>query len=442
VGASGCGESRAPAERPAEAPVSVRVAAVRLEGVPVTIDAVGTVRARVSTVIASTVQGLVTEVRVREGARVAKGDLLVRIEGAEASAGLARAEAGRQGALHARDEAVQGRAEARSGEAAARAALAEALSARETLERVVEEAIAGRAAAASQATLAQSTLARYRQMYEAKALAPQEYDEVVARERTARGELERADARVAAARAALGQQQGRIAQAGALVDAARIRGQAQESRIEVAAARVREAEAEVARARTQQGYTRILAPGPGLVVERLVEVGELAAPGRPLLRLDDPSGYRLEIALASTEAVRVGMGQAVEVRVDELGGQALAGTVDEIVPAADPATRTVTVKVALPAAVAGLRSGLYGRARFVTGRTESLLVPAAAVLERGQLTALFVVDRERVARLRLVTLGRRHGDRVEVLSGLAAGEEVALDGLDRLVDGSRVTVAS
>jgi len=424
--------------------VPVKVAAARLEPVPLAIEATGTVRARVSTVIASTVQGFVAEVRVREGARVVAGDLLVRLQDAEAGAGLARAEAARQAAIHARDEAVQGRGEARSGEAAARAALAESRSALDALDRAVDEAVAGRAAAESQATLAQSTLARYRQMYEAQALAPQEYDEVVARERTARVELERASARVALARATLAQQRGRIAQAEAMAESAGIRVRTQESRIEAASARVREAEADVARARTQQGYTRIVAPGPGLVVEKLVEVGELAAPGKPLLRLDDPSGYRLEVALASTEAGKVTPGQAAEVRVDGLGDRTLAGTVDEIVPAADPATRTVTVKIALPAGAggAGLRSGLFGRARLMAGRAESLLVPVAAVVERGQLTNVFVVDRDRVARLRLVTLGRRHGDRVEVLSGLAPDEEVAVEGLDRLADGARVAVAS
>lgn len=111
----------------------------------------------------------------------------------------------------------------------------------------------------------------------------------------------------------------------------------------------------------------------------------------------------------------------------------------EIVPAADPASRTVTVKLDLPPAPA-MRSGLYGRARFALGRAEVLLVPARAVVERGQLTTVFVVGDDQRARLRLVTVGRRRGELVEALAGLAANERVAAEGVEGLKDGQRVEV--
>jgi multidrug efflux pump subunit AcrA (membrane-fusion protein) len=79
--------------------------------------------------------------------------------------------------------------------------------------------------------------------------------------------------------------------------------------------------------------------------------------------------------------------------------------------------------------------------RVPIGEAQALLAPAAAVAERGQLTSVYVVDGGGVARLRLVTLGRRLGERVEVLSGLAAGEPVVVEGVARLRDGIRVTVA-
>jgi RND family efflux transporter MFP subunit len=202
-------------------------------------------------------------------------------------------------------------------------------------------------------------------------------------------------------------------------------------------ARIREAEAESRRARVELGHTRIVAPGPGVVVERTVEVGELATPGRALLRVDDPSGYRLEVPLASEQAARIPPGHPVEVRVDALGDGRLLGRVGEIVPEADPATRTVMVKVDLPPSP-GLRSGLYGTARVELGRAERLRVPAGAVVERGQLSGVYVVDEHRVARWRLVTLGGRRDDRVEVLSGLAPGDAVVVDGVSRMADGTRV----
>lgn len=420
----GCGETKAPAERSAEAPpVPVRVATARPEPVPLEAEAVGTVRARTTTVIASNVRGYVVEVRVREGMRVAAGDLLIRLAGEDAAAQLAHAEASAQAAGHARDEATQALAEARAGEAEAQGAL-------EAARRAIDEAAAGTAAAEAQAALAQTTLARYRQMFEERALSRQEYDEVVARERTVRAELDRA-------RAALGQRQSRLAQAESALQAAGMRVQGLQSRIQGAEARIREAEAEVRRARVQLAYTQITAPGPALVVEKLVEVGELAPPGKPLLRLDDPSGYRLEAQLPSGHADRARVGQPAAVRVDDLGERVLQGRVTEIIPTADPTTRTVTVKIDLPA-TEGLRSGLYGKARFVIGQVESLRVPVAAVVERGQLTGVFVVDAERVARLRLVTLGRRDDRRVEILSGLSPGERVVVEGVERVADGRRV----
>jgi RND family efflux transporter MFP subunit len=200
-------------------------------------------------------------------------------------------------------------------------------------------------------------------------------------------------------------------------------------RIDAAAAELRTAEIAL-------GDTRIAAPATGVVVDRRVEPGDLAVPGQPLLVLDDPRVYRLEALVGESAVGRVGLGQRVPVVLDAIG-RTLEGRVAEIIPAADPASRTVTVKLDLPAAP-GLRSGLFGRARFPAGERQALLVPIAALVERGQLTAVYVVDDERVARLRLVTSGARRADRVEILSGLEAGERVVVEGASRLTDGARV----
>jgi RND family efflux transporter MFP subunit len=167
-----------------------------------------------------------------------------------------------------------------------------------------------------------------------------------------------------------------------------------------------------------------------------VEPGDLAVPGQPLLVLDDPRAYRLEALVGESAVGRVRLGQTVPVVVDSLG-RPLEGRVAEIIPAADPASRTVTVKLDLPADP-GLRSGLFGRARFPAGERQALLVPASALVERGQLTAAYVVDGHDIARLRLVTAGARHADRVEILSGLEAGERLVVEGAPRVSDGSRV----
>jgi multidrug efflux system membrane fusion protein len=135
----------------------------------------------------------------------------------------------------------------------------------------------------------------------------------------------------------------------------------------------------------------------------------------------------------------------VQVQIDALGQQELAGTVVEIVPAADPASRTYLVKISI--ALPGgnqqiIRSGLYGKARFITGQMQAMTIPRKAVVESGQLTSVFVVDQSGFARMRLVKTGKTYADRIEVLSGLKEGEQIVVDGVAAVNDGSRVREAA
>jgi len=112
-------------------------------------------------------------------------------------------------------------------------------------------------------------------------------------------------------------------------------------------------------------------------------------------------------------------------------------TVGEIVPAADPSTRTVQVRLDLPASPQ-LRSGLFGRAWIPVGRRSVLHVPQAAVIERGQLQGVYVVGQDGIARFRLIRTGAAHQGAVEVLSGLTPGEQVIVAGLEQVKDGARI----
>jgi multidrug efflux system membrane fusion protein len=126
----------------------------------------------------------------------------------------------------------------------------------------------------------------------------------------------------------------------------------------------------------------------------------------------------------------------VPVVIDALA-RSFDGRVAEIIPAADPTTRTVTVKLDL-AGASGLRSGLFGRAWFPADERVGLRVAASALMVRGQLVGVYVVDAQGVARLRLVTAGERRAGRVEILSGLAAGERIVVEGVERVSDGTRI----
>jgi multidrug efflux system membrane fusion protein len=118
----------------------------------------------------------------------------------------------------------------------------------------------------------------------------------------------------------------------------------------------------------------------------------------------------------------------------------LNGQVSEIVPAADAASRSFTLKIDLPAAASqmGARSGMFGRARFAITQQRVLLVPQEAVVQRGQMTTLFVVDESGIAQLRLIKTGKSYAGRIAVLTGLSEGERIVADGVAGVREGNRV----
>ncbi len=201
---------------------------------------------------------------------------------------------------------------------------------------------------------------------------------------------------------------------------------------DAADARYRRAKGEVAEARAMIGYTEVLAPFDAVVTRKWVEVGDQATPGKPLISLEDPSALELEADVPEGIGSAIHPGARLTCRVEGVAGD-LAGTVGEIAPAADPASRTLRVKLRLPQQ-AGLKSGQFARLAVPIGESRSLRVPASAVVLRGQLEIVFAVA-DRRAQMRLVKTGARVGDEVEVLSGLVAGDRVATDGAAGLIDG-------
>jgi RND family efflux transporter MFP subunit len=188
----------------------------------------------------------------------------------------------------------------------------------------------------------------------------------------------------------------------------------------------------------QLSYTVVKAPFDGVITEKKVEAGELASPGQPLLRMEDPRQLRLEATVAEGDLKSVSRGDRIPVTIDALGGQVLTGVVSQILPAGDPQTHTFTVKVDLPS-TPGLKSGMFGRLRLDKGTSETILLPASALVERGELTSIFVVGSDQTARLRWIKAGRRFDKQVEILSGVNVGERVLLEGA-RGADGALVTI--
>lgn len=174
-------------------------------------------------------------------------------------------------------------------------------------------------------------------------------------------------------------------------------------------------------------YTRILAPEDGIVLKRFVEPGDLALPGKPLVALRTSGALRLEAHVREGLITRVMPGASLEVDIDTLDLQ-VAASVEEIVPYADPSSRTFLVKAALPP-VEGLYPGMFGKLRIPVGRQRIVTVPASAVRRVGQLELVQVKVGDDW-QTRHVKTGARLGDAVEVLSGLDGTETIGWEVAD------------
>lgn len=207
-----------------------------------------------------------------------------------------------------------------------------------------------------------------------------------------------------------------------------------EARKRQMAARGQQAQSQQDSAQTVLSYSQIVSPMDGMVTARLVDPGTLVMPGAPIFTVEDTAHYRLEASVPEELVPKVRQSQQVPVWTEHAQ---VTGSVTEIVPAADPGSRTFLVKLALPA-TCSCRSGEYGKAAFPLGERKALAVSRSAVVERGQLEGVYVVDSHGTAEYRLVKTGKSFGDRVEILSGVSGGEQVATSLLDRLSDGVHV----
>jgi membrane fusion protein (multidrug efflux system) len=195
----------------------------------------------------------------------------------------------------------------------------------------------------------------------------------------------------------------------------------------VAEALVGRAKEVISRLAIQLTHTRITASGSGLVADRFVDPGDLATPGKPLLVVYDPADLELHVNVPESLAPGLAISQPLTVRIDAAGLVA-KGTVREIVPQAQQASRSVLVKVTLPPGPSGkpLLPGMFGRVEIPVGSADRLWVPRAAVRQVGQLDLVEVAGPDGSLTRRFVRVGQETNGKVEVLSGLAAGERVAL----------------
>jgi len=199
----------------------------------------------------------------------------------------------------------------------------------------------------------------------------------------------------------------------------------------------RVAEAAHREATTMLSYTKITAPFDGVVTAKIGNVGDLATPGTPLLRLEDNKLLQVVTSVPETLVLQIQPGDILNVHIPSARLN-LQGAVAEIAPAADPLSRTATVKINIDEAQQ-LRSGQFARVVIPGARKDTLFIPSAAVDTFGQMEKVFVILENR-AYLRLVRTGAVVGDQVEVLAGLEPGEEIVSSKTTTLHDGQAVNV--
>ena len=179
----------------------------------------------------------------------------------------------------------------------------------------------------------------------------------------------------------------------------------------------------VSEARTLLDYATIRSPIDGIVIDKKVEIGDTSTPGQVLVTLYDPTRMQLVASVRESLTQRLSVGQAIRVRIDALD-KTCEGRISEIVPEAESASRTFSVKVTGPCPP-GMYSGMFGRLLIPLQDETILVIPQAAVRRVGQLNLVDVGDGD-LLRRRAVQLGRTIEDDVEILSGLREGERVAL----------------
>jgi RND family efflux transporter MFP subunit len=203
-----------------------------------------------------------------------------------------------------------------------------------------------------------------------------------------------------------------------------------ETQHKAAEAQARASIAQAGVASTQSTFSTLLAPYTGVVASVSAEVGDMASPGTPLVTIYDPTELRVVAQVPESYAKLVASGKPVLVTIP--GGTGEPRVVDTarvvMLPTANPATHTREIRLTLPSAQ-GVSPGMFARARFplVVAGAPRITVPASAVVRRPEFAAVYVVDASGRAQLRQVRLGRESGDTVEVASGLAPGDRIAVD---------------
>lgn len=369
----------------------------------------GTVEADQSSTLSTRVPGAIQEVLVEEGDRVEKGDLIAKIDSRDLKAQSNQAQA----------NISQAEASVNS----ARSAYISAQSQKNQAQARVQEAQGKLQEAEAQLADAQLHQRRMKMLYENGAVSESRLDE--------------ANTRLATAEARIDQIQANIEQAKSQVEQARSQMEQSQSNIEQSQARVEEASASLEQNLANLDYGEIKAPFNGFVTQEHAQAGTMAGEGQPIITLETVDDLEFRVSIPESLLRQIAVGETIPVEIGAIGRE-IEGKVKQIVPTADPRSRSFTAKISLPPDEQVI-SGMFGRLALSTQETGGLRVPQSSVVEQLGLTGVYrVVDQQ--AKFTPVTLGSEKANEVEVYSGVNSEDTIIVNPSSDLKDGVTVSV--
>ncbi len=266
--------------------------------------------------------------------------------------------------------------------------------------------LAGADSAGASAKLAGATYRRYQNLLKDESISRQEFEEAEARNNQADAALSQAEAMVQAA-----------------------------------SHRIKQAEAALASAKSFKKDSVITAPYDALVTAKMVETGDLASPGSPLLGIEGREGYYIELVVPERHVQNAGTGKKVNIIIPAANDLSLEGVISALVTAADSKTRSFLVKIDFKAQD-NVHTGMYARVQIPSEEVRMLLIPSSALVNQGQLTGIYFVDDAKKAHYRIIRTGKSFDKSVEILSGLKPGDLYLPDPPPNMADGMSVEAVS
>ena len=276
----------------------------------------------------------------------------------------------------------------------------QAKAALEELSKGKEEALAGLKAAKAGYEFAKRTYERFKNLYKDNAVSKQQLEEIETKMIAAKSQYE-----------------------------------AVQAKLKQLDAKEKQVKAKLKFAEIMKGYGVIKAPFDGIIIKKMNDVGDMAAPGMPIFVIGD-NDLRFFAQIDESFVDKVNIGDTFDIHIDSIN-KTIKGTVVEKNSNIDPMSRSFSVKMKIPY-VEGISSGMYGKFYIPTEAEKEVFIPKSAVVKWGQLDAVYKVDKEGILHLTFVKLGKTVGDKVQVLSGVQVGDEIVVSGTENACDGCKI----